>query len=459
MARQSNEGHWIVSREWKALWLVSLASAVSSLDVTLMFVAYPEIIDTFSDTPATQVSWVISGYNIMVAALLIPAGRLADRIGHRRVFLWAITIFVTGSAAVGLAPNAPAMIAARCYQAFGGSSLITSGLALVMSTLGPQRRAIAVGVWASVAGVLASLAPTLGGLAIELASWRAAFFLVAPVGLAVLARRSLISESVADEAAELPDVVGVVLAGLSTAALVLGIVQISEWGSDDPRVIGAFAAAAIGMAAFLLRCQRHPSPVIDLALFRHKVFASTALVAFLVGTAFYGIFLALVQFLRGPWDYTTLGAGLLLTPLTAASSTVSFGTGRIMERFGHRVVMVPAAGCIAVGCLWVALFAGPEREWAAVWFPAVLLMGFGVGTVFPGVNSAIAFGVPPSQLGLAAGTVQTVIRIGGAVGVAAGVAILGGDLADYNTFFTVLAIIFGVAGVASLGMVTRPKEN
>ena len=96
----------VVSREWKALWLVSLASAASSLDVTLMFVAYPEIIDTFSDTPATQVSWVISGYNIMVAALLIPAGRLADRIGHRRVFLWAIAIFVTGSAAVGLAPNA-----------------------------------------------------------------------------------------------------------------------------------------------------------------------------------------------------------------------------------------------------------------------------------------------------------------------------------------------------------------
>ena len=448
-----------MSREWKALWLVSLASAASSLDVTLMFVAYPEIIDTFSGTPATQVSWVISGYNIMVAALLIPAGRLADRIGHRRVFLWAIAIFVTGSAAVGLAPNVPAMIAARCYQAFGGSSLITSGLALVMSTLGPQRRAIAVGVWSTVAGVVASLAPTLGALAIEFASWRAGFFLVAPVGVAVLARRSLITESTADEGAELPDMVGVVLAGLSTAALVLGIVQFNEWGSDDPRVIGAFAAAVVGMAAFLVRCGRHPSPVIDLALFRHRVFASTAVVAVLVGVAFFGVFLALVQFLRGPWGYSTLAAGLLLTPLTAASSTVGYATGRIMERFGHRVVMVPAAGCIALGCLWVAAFAGPEREWAAVWFPAALLMGFGVGTTFPGVNSAIAFGVPPGQLGLAAGTVQTVIRIGGAVGVAVGVAMLGGDLDDYDLFFTVLAIVCGAAALASLGMATHKKEN
>ena len=351
------------------------------------------------------------------------------------------------------------MIAARCYQAFGGSSLITSGLALVMSTLGPQRRAIAVGVWSTVAGVVASLAPTLGALAIEFASWRAGFFLVAPVGVAVLARRSLISESTADEDAELPDMVGVVLAGLSTAALVLGIVQFNEWGSDDPRVIGAFAAAVVGMAAFLVRCGRHPSPVIDLALFRSRVFASTAVVAVLVGVAFFGIFLALVQFLRGPWEYSTLEAGLLLTPLTAASSTVGYATGRIMERFGHRVVMVPAAGCIALGCLWVAVFAGAEREWAAVWFPAALLMGFGVGTAFPGVNSAIAFGVPPGQLGLAAGTVQTVIRIGGAVGVAAGVAMLGGDLDDYDLFFTVLAIVCGVAGLASLGMATHKKEN
>ena len=233
----------------------------------------------------------------------------------------AIAIFVTGSAAVGLAPNAPAMIAARCYQAVGGSSLITSGLALVMSTLGPQRRAIAVGVWSTVAGVVASLAPTLGALAIEFASWRAGFFLVAPVGVAVLARRSLIPESTGDEDAELPDMVGVVLAGFSTAALVLGIVQFNEWGSGDPRVIGAFAAAVVGMAAFLVRCGRHPSPVIDLSLFRHRVFASTAVVAVLVGVAFFGIFLALVQFLRGPWGYSTLEAGLLLTPLTAASSS------------------------------------------------------------------------------------------------------------------------------------------
>ena len=447
-----------MSREWKALWLVSLASAASSLDVTLMFVAYPEIVDTFSGTPETQVSWVISGYNIMVAALLIPAGRLADRIGHRRVFLWAIAIFVTGSAAVGLAPNVPAMIAARCYQAFGGSSLITSGLALVMTTLGPQRRAVAVGVWSTVAGVVASLAPTLGALAIEFTSWRAGFFLVAPVGVAVLARRGLISESTADDDAELPDLVGVLFAGLSTAALVLGIVQFNAWGSDDPRVIGAFVASAVGIAAFVFRCGRHPSPVIDLGLFRHRVFASTAAVAVLVGVAFFGIFLALVQFLRGPWGYSTLESGLLLTPLTAASSTVGYATGRAMERFGHRVVMAPAAFSIALGCLWVAVFAGAEPEWVAVWFPAALLMGFGVGTAFPGVNSAIAFGVPPGQLGLAAGTVQTVIRIGGAVGVAAGVAMLGGEQSDYDTFFIVLAVVCGVAGLASLGMATGNKS-
>ncbi len=425
-----------------------------------MFVAYPEILDTFNDTPATQVSWVISGYNIMVAALLIPAGRLADRFGHRRVFLWAIAIFMTGSMAVGLAPNAPFMIAARCYQAFGGSSLITSGLALVMTTLGPQRRAVAVGVWATVAGVVASLAPSLGAVAIEFVSWRAGFFIMIPVGAATLVRRNLIPESAVDADVELPDMVGVVLAGLSTAALVLGIVQFNEWGSDDPRVIGALAAAAAGLALFLVRCHRHPAPVIDLALFRNRVFASTAAAAALVGLAFYGLFLSLVQFLRGPWEYSTLAAGLLLTPLTAVTSIMGYASGRLMERFGHRVVMVPAAGCITAGCVWMAAMAGLDRELALVWFPAVLVMGLGIGTVFPGVNSAIAHGLAPGQLGLAAGTVQTVIRIGGAVGVAVGVAVVGGgDFDDYDTFFIFLAASAGLAGMAALGMATGNKEN
>ncbi len=448
-----------MSREWKALWLVSVASAASSLDVTLMFVAFPEITDTFATTPATQVSWVISGYNIMVAALLIPAGRLADRIGHRRVFLWAIAIFMTGSAAVGLAPNVAFMIAARCFQAFGGSSLITSGLALVMTTLGPQRRAVAVGVWATVAGVLASLAPTLGALAIEFASWRAGFFIVVPVGAAVLARRSLIPHSEVDDSAELPDMVGVVLAGASTAALVLGIVQINEWGAGDPRIVGAFAAAAVTFVAFVVRCGRHSSPVIDLTMFRNRVFASTAVVAVLVGLAFFGLFLALVQFLRGPWGHSTLVAGLLLTPLTAASSTVGYATGRAMERYGHRLVMVPAAGCIAGGCVWMAVFAGSRTELVAVWLPAVLLMGVGIGTAFPGVNGAIAHGLAPSRLGLAAGTVQTVIRIGGAIGVAMGVAMLGRDPEGYDMFFSVLAVVAGLAGLAAMGMTTGPKAH
>lgn len=448
-----------MTREWKALWLVSLASATSTLDVTLMFVAYPEIIDTFSGTPATQVSWVINAYNIMVAALLIPAGRLADRVGHRAVFLWAITIFATGSAAVGLAPSVPVMIAARCFQAFGGASLITSGLALVMSALGPQRRAVAVGVWATVAGVAASLAPTLGGLIIEFGSWRAAFFLAAPAGVVVLARRGLIPESEKDEAAELPDLVGVALAGLGTAALVLGIAQLDEWGIGDPRVIGAFAAAAVGLAVFLARCRSHPAPVIDLDMFRHRVFASTSVAAVLIGAAFFGVFFSLVQFLRGPWGYSTLAAGVLLTPLTAAPMTVGYLTGRWMEKYGHRVVMVPAAGCMTAGCLWLALMAGPERDLALVWFPAAAFIGLGVGTAFPGANSAIAYGLAPSQLGLAAGTVQTLIRIGGAVGVAIGVAMLGDQSSDYDTFYVVMAAMVGLAGVAALGMVTRPKEN
>ena len=181
--------------------------------------------------------------------------------------------------------------------------------------------------------------------------------------------------------------------------------------------------------------------------------------AVLIGAAFFGVFFSLVQFLRGPWGYSTLAAGVLLTPLTAAPTTVGYLTGRWMEKYGHRVVMVPAAGCMTAGCLWLALMAGPERDLALVWFPAAALIGLGVGTAFPGANSAIAYGLAPSQLGLAAGTVQTLIRIGGAVGVAIGVAMLGDQSSDYDTFYVVMAVMVGLAGVAALGMATHKKEN
>lgn len=450
-----------MSRESRVLALVSVASAVSGLDLSLMFVAYPSIRADFPDASLSLVSWVLTSFTIVAAALLIPAGRIADRVGRRRIFLTSLLFFSGGSLCCALAPSVHLLIAARFLQAIGGAMLTPSALALIMSTISIERRSWAIGVWSTATGSISTAAPTIGALLVDKASWRWAFVINVPIGLiGFLVGRRVLDESIDPDAGPLPDPLGVFLVMGGVAALAYGVVQSSTWGWSDRGTLTILAAAVVMLAWLVRRCATHPSPVIDLRVFQPFLFKANALAAIAVGITFWGGYYVFIQFLTAGWGYSIIGAGLLLIPMTLVTSFVGIPAGQLMDRYGHRVVMAPAALCFVLAMAWLRLRAGHNAEVLAVWLPVAVLAGLTNAVCFTGVNSAGAKTAPPEALGVTAGIVQTLIRIGGALGSALGIALVGDIATDprgvdaFNTAFVVLGGVGLLAALCTLPLAT-----
>src|SRR3954453_3034857 len=231
-----------MARRWKVLLVTSVAVFMAFLDVTIVNIAFPDLRADFSSASLAGLSWVLNAYNIVFAACLIPAGRLADRVGRRRVFFWGLGLFLGASAACGLAPSAGALVAARAVQAAGGALLVPTSLGLLLPEFPVQRRATATALWGATGGVAAATGPSLGGLLIEWTDWRLVFFVNLLIGAAVLVpARRLLREARDPDRGAVPDALGIVLLAAGVGALSLAIVRAPDWGWGDPRVVGAFA--------------------------------------------------------------------------------------------------------------------------------------------------------------------------------------------------------------------------
>jgi EmrB/QacA subfamily drug resistance transporter len=449
------------TRNNRALALVSLASALGTLDLSLMFVAYPAIKAHFHGESLTLVSWVLTSYSIVAAALLIPAGRIADRVGRRKVFMVSITLFSLGSGLCAVAPNVKLLIAARVIAACGGAMLTPSALAIIMTTFPLERRSWAIGVWSTVSGVIGTMGPTIGGVLITYASWRWAFLMNVPIGATCLVfAPRLLEESKVENPGPLPDLLGVSLIMGGIAMLSFAIVQSNVWGWTDRGTLIAFAVGISALAVFLRRCATQSAPVLDLRIFRPFLFRATTVAALCAGITFWGGYYLFVQFLTIGWGYTYLQAGLLLIPMTLMASVVGVPAGKLMDRHGNRVVMVPSMLAFVVAMTYLGLELGPRHAIWLVWIPAAVLVGITNAVYFPGVNAAGARTAPPEALGTTAGVVQTLIRMGGALGTALGIALVGefhrGDNpADLRSAFLVLAGVGVVGSLAAFPLATK----
>jgi EmrB/QacA subfamily drug resistance transporter len=236
-----------MERRWKVLAVTAVAVFMGFLDVTIVNVAFPDIERDFSDASRADLSWVLNAYNIVFAALLVPAGRIADLVGRRRMFLIGVTAFLTASVLCGLAPSAEVLVAARVLQAAAGAILVPTSLALLLPEFPPERRATAVAIWSATGAVAAALGPSLGGVLVDGLGWRWVFFANVPIGLAALVPARRVLREVRDPGSVLPDALGSALLVAGVGALALGIVKGSDWGWERPRRRGR--AAAGGAAA------------------------------------------------------------------------------------------------------------------------------------------------------------------------------------------------------------------
>ena len=405
--------------------LIAVGGAfLAFLDTTIVNIAFPDIAASFPEASRGELSWVLDAYFVVIAALLVPAGGLADRVGAKRLFLIGVAGFVATSVLCALAPTWPLLVAARALQGVSAAIIAPTSLALVLTQFPVERRSAGVGLWGAGAALAAAIGPTAGGAIVEFADWRLIFLVNVPLGLAILVagRRALTETPVRD--APLPDLAGAALSAAGLGVLALGIIEGPSWGWLDAATLGCFAAAALAGVAVARRSAVHPRPIVEPALMRVPSFRRGNLGSLLFATAFFAVILGNVLFLTELWRYSILDAGLATLPAPLLSTIVAGPAGRLADRFGHRAVIVPGTIAFAAGVL-VLRSAGVEPDYVGTWLPGAVLTGVGVGLAFPTLGAAAVTDIGAERFATASAINAAFRQIGAALGTAILVAILG----------------------------------
>lgn len=443
---------------WAVLAVASLASFMVFLDTQVLFVAFNDIRASFPSVSFATMSWTLSAYTIALAAALVPAGRMADRFGRKRVFLIGLVSFTLASALCALAPSAGLLVVFRVVQALGAAALIPASLAILLSVFPPAKVPVAVAIWGAIAALAAAVGPTTGALLVSHWDWRAVFLINVPVGaVALVLGLRLLPESQEQTRARFPDPVGTLLLAAALTLVALGIVQSGQWHWISVRTIGAFAAGAAVLVWFVVRTLEHPHPALDLTLFGDRSFrwANIATAAFTIG--FTALFFASIQFLIGVWGYSIVRAGLALMPGPIVVMVLAPQFGRLAGRLGQRTLLVPGGLVYASAAVWMLARLGPTPHYASTMLPGSLLTGLGVAMVIPHLTSAAVQGLPSDAFGTGAAVNQAIRQFGATFGVALTVALLGtvtplNALAHFQRVWWMLVICGALTSLAALAL-------
>lgn len=440
-------------RRWKVLLVTAVAVFMSFLDVTIVNIAFPSIEATFDSASRAELSWVLNAYNIVFAALLVPAGRLADLVGRKRVFVAGVWLFVAASALCAIAPSVGVLIAARVLQAVGAALLVPTSLSLLLPEFPVEQRATATAIWGATGAVAAATGPSLGGVLVDLTDWRLVFLVNLPIGLAALvpARRLLVESRDPDRGA-VPDVLGVVLLAAGVGLVSLGIVQGPEWGWGGADVIGSLVAGVVLVGAALIRSGRVAAPVIDLGLFRVRSFAVANSAMLVYSMAFYAMLLANVLFLTQVWGWSVLTAGVALTPGPLMAALTAPVGGKLSDRFGQRVVAIPGTLLFTAGCVLYATLLDGTPDYVTEFLPGAVVGGMGVGLTFAALGSAAVAELPPARFATGSAVSACSRQIGAVLGISVLVAVLGtpGPAEAVDAFHEVWFLMAGAGAVAAL---------
>jgi EmrB/QacA subfamily drug resistance transporter len=393
------------------------------LDATVVNVALPRIQDGLHFS-ATSLSWVMNGYTLTFGGLLLLGGRAGDILGRRRMFLAGIVIFTLASLAGGLAPSAGVLLTARAVQGVGGALASPAVLALVVSSYAEgKERVRALAIYSGVVTAGGSLGLVLGGVITQWASWRWVFFINVPIGIAVLVLAPLFVTETSRQSGRF-DLAGAITSTAGVGALVYAFIKAASNGWGDHVAIGAFAAAAVLLAVFVVNETRAPQPIMPLRLFAHAGRSGSFVARLLVVAGMMGMFFFLTQFVQDILGFSPVLAGVAFLPMTVLLFAVSRLAPRLMGSFGPYRLMLVGMVPVVVGMFWLSRVSAGTGYWTGVFSPLVLL-GAGMGVVFVPLTTASLAGVSPRDSGAASSMVNVMQQLGGAVGLAVLVAVFG----------------------------------
>jgi EmrB/QacA subfamily drug resistance transporter len=406
-----------MERKWWTLIAVSVATFMLLLDITVVNTALPSIEEDLTAT-FTDLQWVVDAYTLSLAALVLTAGVLADRLGRRRVFAVGLAIFTFASLLAGLAPDPTFLNLTRALQGVGGAIMFAVSLALVAQEFEPGReRGTAMGVYGATIGVSVAIGPLVGGALTQALGWESIFFLNVPVGIAAIAiTLTKLRESRNPHASRI-DWAGLVTFSTSLFLLVLGLLRGNDEGWGSTPIVSLLAGAAVLMAAFLVAETHVREPMLPLRLFKKRAFTGVQLAALGVSASIFALFLYLTLYLQGFLGEDPLQAGIRYLPVTVTNFVVAAATGALLSRVPARFLIGAGLGITGLGLL---LTGGVQvsDDWTGL-LPGFILVGAGVGLLNPAIADVAVSVVPKEQSGMASGINDTFRQVGIAIGIAA----------------------------------------
>ncbi|HEV7650976.1 MAG TPA: MFS transporter [Actinophytocola sp.] len=457
---------------WAVVLTASGANFLAMLDSTVTMLALPALQREFPATGLPELSWVVSAYALMFAALLAPCGRMADTLGRKRILLGGIALFTVASLLCALAPSVPLLVAARAVQGIGAAVMVPASLSVLLLDTAPARRVMSISLLSATGAVAAAVGPSLGGLLVVAFGWHAVFLINIPLGIALVVAGARVFTP-APATGGFPDVAGTALLVLGVGGLTVGITNGSSWGWTSARALVCLGGAVLCLAVAVWRSRRHRSPALEVSLFaRNRVFTAANVVALLYGTVMYTWLLTSVLFLTDIWHYSELEAGLAQTPGAVIAAIGAVVMGKVMVRFGGpRFSAVLGMGAHAVVPLLLFAFLTAEHAFFQIWLPSSVLVGFGIGATLMAAMSAGAMSAPPTKFASVSAINNTARQVGGALGAAALATILqAGTAADgtrtvssylgvygFCLVLTVIAIVVAAIGLRTPAPTQPPR--
>ncbi len=455
------------ARRRRMIFLVTaLGAFMGSLDLSIVNVAFPALERAFSHDSRAGLAWIITGYSIVFGSLLVISGRTADRLGARKVFFAGLGVFSIGSACCALAPSLAVLILGRVVQGTGAAMMLPASLGLLLAAYSPERRSQVVALWGGIGALAVATGPSLGAALITAFSWRAAFYVNLPIGLIayLIGRKALLAPRGSREQGA-PDYLGAGTLSIALALLVLGVSEGPTWGWTSRWVLTGFSGFVILIAMFLRRSKRHDQPVLDLTLFRSRSFRVANAAVFLYSMGFFAMLLGNILFLTSVWHYSILDAGLAVTPGPLIVALVSGPAGRIAAKFGFRVVLLVGFLIFASGVSWYVLRVHLQAHYVTLWLPGTLIVGLGIGFTFPVLSAAAVSSLQRERFAVGSAVNQTARQIGGAIGVALLVVILGSPrtptraLQNFHHLWLFIAVMALSAGLICLDFATFEESG
>ncbi|MDG2025678.1 MAG: DHA2 family efflux MFS transporter permease subunit [Acidimicrobiales bacterium] len=439
----------VVSREaWLGLAVATSAAFLVVIDVSVVNVALPSIAADL-DASTTDLSWVVSGYNIALASLLLLAGRLADWQGRRRIFMLGLVGFLAGSALCGLADSVEFLIGARVVQAVGGALLTPASLAMVLPQFPLEKRGVAIGLWGAMGALGAAFGPSVGALLIEASDWRLIFLINIPLGIIVIIAASRLVAETRDETAQGPlDLIGVPIGVVGVALMMWGIVRSESLGWSDSSVLGLVVVGLVLLPVVVWRSARHPAPLLDLSLFRGRPFSVATGAFWFYSMGFTAGFLLNSFMLQRLWGMSVLETGFALTPGPIVGALSSAPLGSLADRIGHRWVVTGGALLCSGSYVWLLTQSTAKQEFVAVFLPANLVLGLGVGATIAGLQSAAMSEIGPQQFASANATIRTMQQVGYAIGISVVLTLAADlDLGGFRSGYLWVAVCYALAAL------------